>query len=308
MNPLADSAAAAVPPPGAPAPEAVTPVEADNATAPHRPRIIVLGNEKGGSGKSTAAMHLVIGLLRAGKKVGSIDIDSRQATLTRYLENRAVLAEKKGIDLPLPTHRLIPRAKAGDPNAAADEAERFTAALDFLSRSCDVIVIDTPGSDDALSRLAHSCADTLITPMNDSFVDFDLLAKVDPDTHKILRPSLYSEMVWEQKKRRAMRDGGSIDWIVMRNRLGSTEAKNKRAVGEVLDALARRIGFRVAPGFGDRVIFRELFLSGLTLLDLRQPGVERNLSMSHIAARQEVRGLLACVGMEGPPTAEAGTE
>jgi chromosome partitioning protein len=305
MNPLADSATAAVPPPAAPA--ASAPTEGEKATLPRRPRIIVLGNEKGGSGKSTAAMHLVIGLLRAGKKVGSIDIDSRQATLTRYLENRAVLAEKKGIDLPLPTHRLIPRAKAGEANGATDEAERFTAALDSLSRTCEVVVIDTPGSDDALSRLAHSCADTLITPMNDSFVDFDLLAKVDPDTHKILRPSLYSEMVWEQKKRRAMRDHGSIDWIVMRNRLGSTEAKNKRAVGEVLDALARRIGFRVAPGFGDRVIFRELFLSGLTLLDLRQPGVERNLSMSHIAARQEVRALLAAVGMDGSP-AEAGTE
>jgi chromosome partitioning protein len=271
-----------------------------------RPRVIVLGNEKGGSGKSTAAMHLIVGLLRAGKTVGSIDIDSRQATLTRYLENRAILAEKKGVDLPLPTHRLIPRAKVSDPNAAADEAERFTEALDALSRNCDVVVIDTPGSDDALSRLAHSCADTLITPMNDSFVDFDLLAKVDPDTHKILRPSLYSEMVWEQKKRRAMRDGGSIDWIVMRNRLASTEAKNKRAVAGVLEALARRIGFRLAPGFGDRVIFRELFLSGLTLLDLRQPGVERNLSMSHITARQEVRALLAAVGMEGPPV-DAGT-
>ncbi len=306
MNPLTDSASVA---PTQAAPASVSspasqPVPAAKPAA--RPRVIVLGNEKGGSGKSTAAMHLIVGLLRAGKTVGSIDIDSRQATLTRYLENRAILAEKKGVDLPLPTHRLIPRAKVSDPNAAADEAERFTEALDALSRNCDVVVIDTPGSDDALSRLAHSCADTLITPMNDSFVDFDLLAKVDPDTHKILRPSLYSEMVWEQKKRRAMRDGGSIDWIVMRNRLASTEAKNKRAVAGVLEALARRIGFRLAPGFGDRVIFRELFLSGLTLLDLRQPGVERNLSMSHITARQEVRALLAAVGMEGPPV-DAGT-
>jgi chromosome partitioning protein len=159
-------------------------------------------------------------------------------------------------------------------------------------------VIDTPGADDALSRLAHSYADTVITPMNDSFVDFDLLAKVDPETYRILRPSFYSEMVWEQKKRRAMRDGGSIDWIVMRNRLASTEAKNKRAVGQVLDQLAKRIGFRVAPGFGDRVIFRELFLQGLTLLDLREPGLGRALNMSHVAARQEVRDLLGAVGIE----------
>jgi chromosome partitioning protein len=161
MNPFADSATAAAPPPAAPTNAA--PTGGEKATLPHRPRIIVLGNEKGGSGKSTAAMHLIVGLLRAGKQVGSIDIDSRQATLTRYLENRAVLAEKKGVDLPLPTHRLIPRAMAGDPNAAADEAERFTAALDFLSRSCEVIVIDTPGSDDALSRMARRffCSHTI---------------------------------------------------------------------------------------------------------------------------------------------------
>jgi chromosome partitioning protein len=306
MNPLSDSARSAAPAPGTgtPGPASISEEpSAATAPAPQRARVIILGNEKGGSGKSTAAMHLIVGLLRAGRTVGSIDIDSRQATLTRYLENRAVLAEKKGVDLPLPTHRLIPRSKLEPSMAHADEAERFTAALDGLSRTCEAVVIDTPGSDDPLSRLAHSFADTLVTPMNDSFIDFDLLAKVDPDTHKILRPSLYSEMVWEQKKRRAMRDGGSIDWIVMRNRLASTEAKNKRAVGEVLEALARRIGFRLAPGFGDRVIFRELFLSGLTLLDLRQPGIERTLSMSHVAARQEVRELLAAVGMDAAPAA-----
>lgn len=271
--------------------------------APKRARIIVLGNEKGGSGKSTAAVHLIVGLLRAGKTVGSVDIDSRQATLTRYLENRAITAEAKGVNLPLPSHRLVPRAKAAPPEGPADDAARFNAAMAELASTHDVVVIDTPGADDALSRLAHSYADTVITPMNDSFVDFDLLAKVDPETYRILRPSFYSEMVWEQKKRRAMRDGGSIDWIVMRNRLASTEAKNKRAVGQVLDQLAKRIGFRVAPGFGDRVIFRELFLQGLTLLDLREPGLGRALNMSHVAARQEVRDLLGAVGIEAAPPA-----
>lgn len=309
----ADAATAApVPPPEAPSIAAASPPEIETPgivrippLGKNRARVIVLGNEKGGSGKSTAAMHLIIGLMRAGRSVGSIDIDSRQATLTRYLENRAALVESRGIRLPLPNHRLVPRSNLPASAREADEVARFIGALQELAQSCDVVVIDTPGSDDALSRLAHSFADTLITPMNDSFVDFDLLAKVDPGTHRILRPSLYSEMVWEQKMRRAKRDGGSIDWIVMRNRLGSTEAKNKRAVGDVLDKLARRIGFRIAPGFGDRVIFRELFLSGLTLLDLREKGLERALSMSHIAARQEVRELLAAVGMDGAPAEAA---
>ena len=252
-------------------------------------RMIIFGNEKGGSGKSTLAVHVIVGLLRAGGRVGSIDVDSRQATLTRYLENRATIAETRGFNLPLPEHRLVFRSE----KSPEEDAERFNQAVDALSRTCDAVVVDTPGSDAPLSRLAHSYADTMVTPMNDSFVDFDLLAKVDPETFRVICPSAYAEMVWEQRKRRMARDRGSIDWIVVRNRLSTLDTRNKRNMEKVLASLAKRIGFRTAPGFGDRVIFREMFLSGLTLLDLRDTGTK--LTMSHIAARQEVRDLLNAV-------------
>jgi chromosome partitioning protein len=98
------------------------------------------------------------------------------------------------------------------------------------------------------------------------------------------------------------RDRGSIDWIVVRNRLSTLDTRNKRNMEKVLASLAKRIGFRTAPGFGDRVIFREMFLSGLTLLDLRDTGTK--LTMSHIAARQEVRDLLNAV-VSGPATVAA---
>jgi len=263
-----------------------------------RPRVIVLGNEKGGSGKSTAAMHLVVGLLHAGRRVGSMDVDSRQATLSRYLDNRRATIASKGAALPMPDHRRVDLSTARGEVADEDERTRFEAALAELAAVNEVVVIDTPGADTFMSRLAHSRADTIVTPMNDSFVDLDLIAKVDADTLKVLKPSLYAEMVWEQRKQRALRDRSSIDWIVMRNRLASIEARNKRAVGQVLEQLARRIGFRLAPGFGDRVIFRELFLQGLTLLDLGQKGLGVAMSMSHVAARQEVRDLLRAVGMQ----------
>ena len=272
---------------------------------PRRPRIIVVGNEKGGSGKSTAAMHLVVGLLRAGRRVGSVDVDSRQATLSRYLDNRRATNAAKGANLPLPEHRRVEFSKLRGEAADADERARFEAALAELA-PCDVVVIDTPGADSFLSRLAHSHADTIVTPVNDSFVDLDLLAKIEADTLKVVRPSLYAEMVWETKKTRAIRDRGSIDWIVMRNRLGAVEARNKRAVGQVLEQLARRIGFRLAPGFGDRVIFRELFLQGLTLLDVGERRLGVSMSLSHVAARQEVRDLLAAVGLQASPAPPSG--
>jgi len=255
--------------------------------------IVVLGNEKGGSGKTTTAMHLIATLLHEGERVGSIDLDSRQRSLTRYVENRKAWAETNRVNLVMPDHVVIPRSEA-DSVAEAQVIEKaaFDESFGRLAAENDFVVIDCPGADSYLSRLGHSVADTLITPMNDSFVDFDLLGRVDPQSWKIKGPSVYSEMVWDARKRRVVQDGGKIDWVVMRNRLSTLAAKNKRRVESVLEALASRIGFRLAPGVGERVIFREMFPSGLTLLDLRQEGVDAQMSMSHVAARAEIRALL----------------
>jgi chromosome partitioning protein len=184
--------------------------------------------------------------------------------------------------------------------AEAEETTAFEAALATLSPDMDIIVIDCPGADTHLSRLGHAAADTLITPINDSFVDFAMLARVDPDNHNIINPSIYSEMVWDARKRRFQRDRGRIDWIVMRNRMGSTEMRNKRDVGTTLETLAKRIGFRTVKGFGERVIFRELYLQGLTLMDIRQAGLNISIGMSHVAARAEVRALMAAIRKPNP--------
>ncbi len=230
--------------------------------------VIVVGCEKGGSGKSTTSMHLIVALLRLGYKVGTIDLDARQWTLTRYLSNRATTLQS-GTPLPMPRHFfLAPSENANREAAMQEDRVRFEAIVGKLSKESDYLVVDCAGTDSYLARLAHSYADTLVTPVNDSFIDLDVVAHVDGRTGAILRPSVYAEMVWEQRKARARRDGGSIDWVVMRNRLSNIEANNKREMGEVLDKLAKRIGFRLAPGFSERVIFRELFLQGLTMLDV----------------------------------------
>lgn len=266
-----------------------------------KPYIIVLGNEKGGSGKSTTAMHIIMTLLDDGFEVASLDLDPRQKTLSRYFENRDAFMESNNIDLLMPKHRVVARSnETTAEGAAADEQERFVAVLEELSIGSDVIVIDCPGSDSFLSRLAHSYADTLVTPMNDSFVDLDLLARVAPETLDVLGPSLYSEMVWDCRKKRAMRDKGAIDWIVVRNRIQSLDARNTRFVRQVLGSLSKRIGFRFVPGFGERVIYKELFLKGLTLVDLSYlPEDEVTLTMSQVAARNELRQLISALQIPG---------
>ncbi len=271
-----------------------------------RAYVIVLGNEKGGSGKSTTAMHLVVGLMRDGYRVGAIDLDARQGTLSGYLAARTAYAARHGVELPMPRGDAIHRSDLDSrADAEADEKTRLEAALAKLHQDCDIIIIDCPGADTYLSRLGHAQADTLITPINDSFVDFAMLARVDPDDHAVINPSIYSEMVWEARKRRFARDRGRIDWIVMRNRLGSTEMRNKRDVGTTLDTLAKRIGFRTVKGFGERVIFRELYLQGLTLMDVREAGLSMQIGMSHIAARAEVRALISAIRKPAPVAAEA---
>jgi chromosome partitioning protein len=269
------------------------------------PHVIVLGNEKGGSGKSTTAMHLIVALLAAGKKVGSIDLDARQGSLTRYVENRRKSAEGMLTPLPMPEHVPINQSKADSRDVATREDEANLAeALQRLSGN-DFIVIDTPGSDSALSRAAHIRADTLISPLNDSYLDLDLFGRIEDEGATIRRPSVYAETVWEQRKRRAMAGGKPIDWVVMRNRLSSLDARNKRDIGKLLEQLSKRIGFRLAPGFTERVIFRELFPRGLTLLDLSRKDAGVQWRMSHVAARQEVRELLEALNLL-PPEPEIG--
>lgn len=272
-------------------------------TANGQAHVIVIGNEKGGSGKSTTVMHLIAALLHGGFRVAALDLDARQATLSHYLENRKRLTDEKGVDLPMPEYHAILPSEAQDRNEAkAEDEENVREAVERLKQGHDFLVIDTPGSDNFLSRVGHSYADILITPLNDSFVDLDVLAKINPDDHSVIRPSQYAQMVFEQKMARAKREGlnKTFDWIVMRNRMGHLESKNQQAMDEAVAMLAKRIGFRTAPGFSERVIFRELFLDGLTLLDLRNAKTGVRMNMSHVAARQEVRGLLQAIGL---PTA-----
>jgi chromosome partitioning protein len=266
-------------------------------SASERPYFIVLGNEKGGSGKSTTSIHIIVSLLRAGYHVGAMDLDARQGTLAGTLSARRHFVQSKGVDLPLPDFRSVFRSEHEHrAEAEAQERDAFDSAVaELLDGGAEIIVIDCPGADTFLSRYGHSYADTLITPINDSFVDFSMLAKVEPDNHDIINPSIYSEMVWEARKARFSRDRGKIDWIVMRNRLAASEARNKRDVGETLELLAKRIGFRTTKGFGERVIFRELYLQGLTLMDVKEANIGIAMGLSHVAARAEVRGLVASI-------------
>ena len=261
--------------------------------------IIVVGNEKGGAGKSTVSMHIATSLVRLGHQVGILDLDLRQRSFGRYMENRKRFNQEERLNLPLPIYRELPSidpATLGPGENVYDQ--RLSAAVTGLEREVDFILIDCPGSHTRLSQVAHSLADTLVTPLNDSFVDFDLLAHVDITTNKITGPSVYSEMVWNARQLRAQAGLDPIDWVVVRNRVGAQAMHNKKKMADAVAALAKRIGFRVAPGFSERVIFRELFPRGLTLLDLRDIGI-KNMNLSNVAARQELREMVKELRLPG---------
>ena len=262
--------------------------------APQSAHVVVLGNEKGGSGKSTTALHIAIALLKAGQRVATVDLDGRQKSFTHYVENRRTWAARARVNLEIPTHFCIDRGESGtiEENEAKEFAD-FSAAISSIEHNHDVVVIDTPGSDTYLMRLAHSMADTLITPLNDSFVDFDVLGTLDQTNFTITGESHYAEMVREARRQRRLVDGQLTDWIVLRNRLSTLGSRNKKLVGDGIAELGKRMGFRCIDGFAERVVYREFFPRGLTALDdLDEATLGTRPNMSHLTAREEVVALL----------------
>lgn len=259
----------------------------ESSGEPGKAHVIVFANEKGGTGKSTTAVHVAIALAARGARVAAYDLDHRQRTMGRYFDNRADTIIRIGRDLPMPRHLTHD----------GESLPRFTEQLDELTADVDFLVIDTPGRDDRFARMAAQRADTLVTPMNDSFVDFDLIGQVDPITYKVTRPSFYAELIWDARKARAKADGSTIDWVVLRNRLQHIEARNMRRVSDALDQLAKRVGFRIIPGLGERVIYRELFPKGLTMIDSRDFG---EMGLAHVAARQELREMMSALALPEP--------
>ncbi len=263
-------------------------------------KVIVFGNEKGGSGKTTTAMHVAIFLLKLGFRVASIDLDSYQQSLSRYIENRNVTVSKNNLSLLMPEHFKFVDSLSSKRDkeylqleTTISEENKEKTFFDLLNQlsSYDFIIIDTPGSSTSINRIAHSYADIVVTPLNDSFLDVDLLGTIHPENLEMTTPGVYSSMFFEQKLKRAERDRGVIDWIIVRNRLATLDAINKRNIEMAIQKLSKRLGFRIAPGFGDRVIFKELFLAGLTLYDVTS-FKQIKLTLSVVAARQEMRNFM----------------
>lgn len=255
--------------------------------------VIVLGNEKGGSGKSTTAFHLAIYLLYQGFSVATIDVDSRQQTLTSYVKNRRDWSRSHGQNVPHPTHYHLPLTR-GDSIRENQKIEfdLFRQAVMEIEREADFLIIDTPGFDTHLTRLAHSLADTLITPLNDSLIDLDVMARIDLTTGEPTELSHYARLVQRARKERLAIDGRTIDWVLVRNRISMLSSRNMRLVQTGMERTALRLGCRLADGIAERVIFRSLFPAGMTVFDpLDNELLSGMPSMSHVSARQEYRQL-----------------
>lgn len=275
-----------------------------NRTGTH---VIVVGNEKGGSGKSTTAFHLAIYLLYQGFRVASIDVDSRQQTFTNYVKNRRNWAQARDLQIPHTTHYHLPLTRSDSIKENQRlEFDLFRQAVIEVEGKADFLIVDTPGFDTHLTRLAHSLADTLITPLNDSVIDLDVMAHVDPVTGEPREMSHYARLVQRARTERLSIDGQTIDWVLVRNRISMLSSRNMRLVQSGLEKIAVRLGCRVAEGIAERVIFRSLFPTGMTVFDPLDEELLGGLpSMSHISARQEYRMLADALQLPISERAEA---
>ena len=257
--------------------------------------VIVIGNEKGGTGKSTLSIHISIALLKAGFRVATIDLDTRQRTLTRFFENRRSWASSAQWDVELPYHHALDRGESDNVrDNETMEFGAFAAAVAEVEHSYEFVVIDTPASDSYLMRLAHSLADTLVSPVNDSFIDVDVFSRVHHDKSQRGQVAHYADLVLEARRKRRLVDHGLIDWVLVRNRMSTLQSNNARQVSLSLSRMAMELQFRPTDGLHDRVIFRELFPIGLTALDPIEEAMRNgNLTASHVSARNEIEGLLS---------------
>ncbi len=255
-------------------------------------RVIVVGNEKGGAGKSTVAALIATSMLYQGRRVSVIDLDLRQQSLSRLLANRRRWLPAAGVSAPMPLEYKL----SEDPAMLADDQPAalalFQEACDLAMGDSDILVIDTPGGDTAVSRAAHVQADQIVTPMNDSFVDFDVLGLVDPVSLRLLRPSHYAQEILHARAIRA-EHGRTLDWVVLRNRLTGADTNNRQRLDKALNALAADIGFRIGPSMRERVAYREMFPFGLTLADVAAKVKPGTTAGAKQAARDEVDAMIA---------------
>ena len=260
-------------------------------------KVIVFGNEKGGSGKSTTAVNIMAYLMHQKMKVGVLDLDTRQQSILRFIENRNEYSRNFNTQIAVPETRVIKESLLDSKILAhSEERHELRSVVKTLKSTCDYVLIDCPGSNSNLSVSAHDMADLIVTPINDSFVDFDLLGRIDPNTKRIKHASIYSEIVWNARKARVASNQPSPDWVVLRNRTTHTNSNNKIQMERSLQELSRRCGFKIVHGFSERTIFRELFTCGLTLLDMSHIK-NWTLTLSHINARNEVRNLVKSLGI-----------
>jgi chromosome partitioning protein len=263
-------------------------------------RVVVFANEKGGAGKSTMACLVATAMLYRGARVAVIDLDLRQQSMSRFFANRRRWLPAAGVSAPVPLEYKLAEDTVTLAEATPDEiVARFSEAVRMAMEDTDLVIIDTPGGDSPVSRAAHLQADMVVSPMNDSFVDFDMLAVVDPLSLKLVRPSLYSRVVLDARRIRS-EHGRRLDWVVVRNRMAPADARNRRRLLEALEQLAPQVGFRLGPTMGERVAYREMFPFGLTIADLA-PGVRPTaMSSPRLVARDELRALLETLRLVAP--------
>ncbi len=265
-------------------PELEQPAWLKYPVTPPKGHIIVFANEKGGVGKSTSAFHTCIALCNAGERVAALDVDLRQLTLHRALWARQESEREYGVRLPGPEQIMLVQQNENE----------LEEKLRMARIHSSFIIIDVGGHDSPIARRAIFMADTIVTPVNDSFIDLDMLGRIDPRTGELKTLGNFARLVEHLKEPGMALRQKPIDWVVMQNRSRSLGTKNERKVRDALTKIAPIAGFRLVPGLRERVTYRELFPLGLTLFDL---DAIPDLGRAQPAAREEIWAMLRSLNL-----------
>jgi len=247
-------------------------------------QVITIGNNKPGAGKTTLAVHVILSLVSYGYRVCAIDIDPDQRSLSHYLENRKRYMNQRGITLPMPTaHATVNQRSLSTAISNDTHCHHFQDYIHRICQEYDFLVMDTQAFNSFLSRFAHSLANIIITPVNYSLSDIE---------------GEYWSLIERRNDTQNQIHSTPLRWFILRNRYLLVDTPGIRHIYKQFSRLAFSHELIWKDGLQERPLYHELFLRGLSLLDVGEENHGIEVTLPYIAARQELRQFLRTLCLE----------
>lgn len=251
-------------------------------------KIIALGQEKGGVGKTTMSVWLADALRDKDQQtVRVMDLDSPQSALAKFYDRRRKANERLAADeRDMWVPHVVPYRPSKHPTAMGRNKENFEAVKRAVRAAkedyCDYFILDCGGNAEEKTKLGLSFAHTILSPMPAEPMSLNTyLHGWDPeDPYAEVKPGSFTKIV--RSIRTARHSAGSeIDWIVALNKRPVDAEDRDRHIEELIRSTGRKQDFthQTIPGCCLRKIYSVGYRFGLTAFSAPDPEIYRKFGI-----------------------------